>query len=110
MTFDARTHLLVQHGPVPPPRVVPADELRRYAGEYQSEIGVIKVAVEGEHLTLHAGGDPSPAPLVPGDQPGTFQVHGPGQVRLKFHDDGKGPSRTVELSVRGKVVVGTRGK
>ena len=91
-----------------PPRVVTAEELRRYAGEYQCELGVLKFAVDGDRLTLHAASDPKPEPLTPGDQPGTFLVHGPAQVRLQFEDDGKQPSRTVKLSVRGKVVVGTR--
>jgi CubicO group peptidase (beta-lactamase class C family) len=93
---------------VPPPRAVTPVELARYAGEYQSELGLLKFTVEGEHLIMHAPGEPSPQPLTPEDQPGTFHVPGPAQVRLRFQDNAKEPSQTVEVSVRGKVVVGTR--
>jgi CubicO group peptidase (beta-lactamase class C family) len=93
---------------VAPPRAVSAEELRRYVGEYQSELGVLKVALDGERVTLSVPGEPRPEPLTPADQPGTFQIPGPAQVRLRFQDNGRQPSRTVELSVRGKVVVGTR--
>ena len=61
---------------IAPPRVVTAEELGRYAGEYQSELGVLKIAVDGDHLTLQGGGDPKPEPLVPGDKRGMFQIQG----------------------------------
>jgi CubicO group peptidase (beta-lactamase class C family) len=93
---------------VAPPRTVTAEKLRCYAGEYQSELGVLKVAVDGDHLTLQVPREPRPEPLLPADQPGTFQIHCPAEVRLRFQDNDKQPSQTVELSVRGKVVVGTR--
>jgi CubicO group peptidase (beta-lactamase class C family) len=93
---------------VPPPRAVTAQELLRFAGEYQSELGLLKFTVDGEHLIMHAQGEPAPQPLTPADEPGTFQVPGPAQVRLRFQDNGTQPSQTVEVSVRGKVIVGTR--
>jgi molybdopterin-guanine dinucleotide biosynthesis protein A len=65
-------------------------------------------ANDGEHLTMHAPGEPSVEPLTPADRPGTFHIPGPAQVRLRFRANGKQPSRTVEVSVRGKLVVGTR--
>jgi hypothetical protein len=95
---------------IPPPRAVAAPVLHRYAGQYQSELGVLKFTVDGDQLILHAPGEPYPQPLTPGDQPGTFHVPGPAQVRLRFQDNGNQPSGTVELSVRGKVVAGTRSR
>jgi CubicO group peptidase (beta-lactamase class C family) len=95
---------------IPPPRAVDAGDLARYAGEYQSELGLLKFTVDGQNLIMEAQGEPRPQPLTPGDQPGTFVVPGPGQVRLLFKDNGGKPSQTVEVSVRGKVVVGTRAK
>jgi hypothetical protein len=93
---------------VPPPRAVTAEELRRYAGEYQSDLGRLKFTVDGDRLILHAQGEPNPQPLTPGDQPGTFLVPGPAQLRLRFPPNGNQPAATVELSVRGKVIVGKR--
>ena len=95
---------------IPPPRTVTPQELGRYAGEYRSELGTMRFTVDGDHLTAHIEGEPSPQPLTPGDEPGTFLVPGPARVRMRFPDGGQQPSQTVEINVRGKVVVGTRSK
>jgi CubicO group peptidase (beta-lactamase class C family) len=93
---------------VPPLRVVSHDELLRYAGEYKCELGLLKFTIDGDHLTMQVPGEPRPEPLLPGEEPGTFLIHGPAELRLSFKDNGSQPCQSVEVSVRGKAMVGTR--
>ncbi|MCE4373635.1 DUF4440 domain-containing protein [Xanthomonas hortorum] len=85
------------HGPVPytpPPRTttLPVAVLQRYAGHYRSpRIGIIQIAVAGDHLTLTAGS--FIATLYPQSTTRFFAMER--DLRFDFETNGDGLSKTL---------------